>query len=310
MKKYVMICIVVIMMLVPMVGASNLLSTNKIVVKTPVNVYKEDFTHTVFVEYATTTTCGYCPTASSQLYSIYNSGNYDFYYVSLVANMNDKAYQRVKQLGVTGVPDVYFDGGYKRLLGAQTDETPYINAIIQCGERTVPNIDIEVSVKWIGSAILRITVNVQNNEAEEYNGELRVYIVEPVSRWNDASSKPYHFGVLDIPVVYTLAVPQTKPLQLPNTYTIAKLWIGSLYGFGDITKDNIMVIATLFDKNSDYAVESASAVPTSGSSSPQGINQVQVQSSPQVNPLPNQHNNLNIQQSNQLLQMVVKTTNR
>lgn len=305
MKKYVMICIVVIMMLVPMASASNLLSTNKIVVKTPVNVYKEDFTHTVFVEYASTTTCGYCPTASSQLYSIYTSGDYNFYYVSLVANMNNKAYQRVKQLGVTGVPDVYFDGGYRRLLGAQTDETPYRNAIVQCGERTVPNIDMEASVKWIGSAILRITVNVQNNEAEEYNGELRVYIVEPVSRWNDATSKPYHFGVLDIPVVYTLAVPQTKPLQLPNTYTITKLWIGALYGFGDITKDNIMVIATLFDKNSDYAVESASAVPTSGSNNQQFIGQIQVQNNQQSQIMPSS------QQSNQLLQIIkTKTTNR
>lgn len=262
MKKYLMVGIVAFIMIMPIAGASGILLTNKTEVKTPMNITNEDFSHAVLAEYASTTTCPYCPTASSQLYSIYNSEDYDFYYVSLVSDANYKIYNRIRELGVVGVPDVYFDGGYRQESGAQPDEQPYRNAIIQSGEREVPDIDIDVSVVWQGNSILKISVTVQNNEAEEYEGHLRVYIVEPESRWNDANSNPYHFGVLHIPIDRSLAMPQGQIRPLGDTYTFSKTWFGFLYGFGDITQDNIMVIATVFDKDTDYAVQTASAEPT------------------------------------------------
>lgn len=261
MKKYRIIGILAIILIMPMVGAANIINEKNEV--KPINVLSGgDFTHTVIVEYAGTTTCGYCPTASSQLYSIYNSGDYDFYYVSLVAKENPKIYSRVQELGVIYVPDVYFDGGYRNLLGAQEDEQPYRNAITQCGERTVPDIDVDVSVEWKGGGTLKISVTVQNNEAEEYDGHLRVYIVEPESRWNDARGNPKHFGALAIPIDRSLAVPQGQPRPLGDTYTFTKTWFGSLNGFGDITEDNIMVIAAVFDGETDQAVQTAAAEPT------------------------------------------------
>lgn len=261
MKKYLIIGILAIVMIMPIIGAANI-TNDKIEVQSSDILSGEDFTHTVFAEYVTTTACGYCPTASSQLYSIYNSGDYEFYYVSLVADMNSKIYSRVQELGVTAVPDVYFDGGYRNLLGAQEDEQSYRNAITQCGERTVPDINVDVSVEWKGGGTLKISVTVQNNEAEEYDGHLRVYIVEPESRWNDASSNPYHFGALAIPIDKSLAVPQGQPCPLGDTYTFTKTWFGALNGFGDITEDNIMVIAAVFDGETDYAVQTAAAEPT------------------------------------------------
>jgi len=173
MKKYLIMGIIALMLMVPIAGASHVMSKNKVEMATPTQTSMEDFTHAVIAEYATTTTCGYCPTASSQLYSIYNSGDYDFYYVSLVSDANYKIYSRVQELGVTGVPDVYFDGGYRNELGAQPDEQPYRTAIVQCGERSVPDIDVDVNVEWKGGGTLKISVTVQNNEAEEYNGHLR-----------------------------------------------------------------------------------------------------------------------------------------
>ena len=252
------------MMLVPLTGAENVLP--EIMIKTPSSISNEDFTHSVLAEYATTTTCGYCPTASNQLYSIYNSGDYEFYYISLVANANPKIYGRVTELGVSSVPDVYFDGGYVNILGAQIDEQPYRNAIVNCGERTVPDLDVDVSVEWIGGGTLKITVTVQNNEVEEYNGHLRVYIVEPESRWDDADGNPYHFGALYIPIDKPLAVPYSQPGILGETYTFTKTWFGALHGFGDITQDNTLVIATVFDEDTDYAVQTATAEPTSSES--------------------------------------------
>lgn len=262
MKKYLVAIVIVSILLLPAVGASNLLASNKTEIKMPLNILEDDFTHGVFTEYVTTTGCGYCPEASSQLYSIYDSGDYEFYYVSLVADANYKIYGRVEELDVSGVPDVYFDGGYRSIIGKQDDEQPYRNAIQQCGNRDVPDIDVDVNVQWKGNAILKISVTVQNNEPEDYNGYLRVYIVEIESRWNDASGHPYHFGALHIPIEKSLAMPRAQVKPLGDSYTFTKTWIGALYGFGDITQDNVMVIATVFDPDSDHAVETAAATPT------------------------------------------------
>jgi len=267
MKKYVILGIVFLIVLTPLAAASsNVMNAVKNGVK-QAGVSQEDFTHTVLAEYGTTTTCPYCVTASGQLYSIYNSGDLDFYYVSLVYDQgNINVRNRLKELGVTSIPDVYFDGGYRRLLGAQTDEQPYRNAITQCGLRSVPDIDVDVNVEWKGGGTLKITVNVVNNEPEDYNGHLRVYIAEKESRWDDYGGNPYHFGVLDIPIDRSLSLAQSQqqgsPSPLGDTYTFRKTWFGGLYGFSDITKENIVVIASVFDPDSGDAVETAAAEPT------------------------------------------------
>jgi len=263
MKKYLIVLILAVILMMPLAGAANILHTKNHAIQSPTTLSNDDFTHAVIGEYVTTTGCGYCPTASNQLYSIYNSGDYEFYYVSFVADMNSKIYSRVSELGTEGVPDVHFDGGYRNLVGAQEDETPYRNAITACGERTVPDIDVDVSVEWKGGGTLKISVDVQNNEAEEYDGHLRVYIVEKESRWNDAQDNPYHFGALAIPIDKSLAVPQSQPYLIDDTYTFTKTWFGGLNGFGDITEDNIMVIAAVFDGETDQAVQTAAAEPTS-----------------------------------------------
>lgn len=272
MKKYLIIGITILMIVTPLAAASpHTMSAVKAGVK-QVRMSQEDFTHTVMVEYGTMTTCPYCVIASSQLYSIYNSGDLDFYYVSLVYDKgNANVRDRIQELGVSSVPDVYFDGGYKRLLGAQSNEQPYRNAITQCGIRDVPDIVVDANVEWKGGGTLKITVTVQNNEPEEYNGHLRVYIVEKESRWNDNGGHPYHFGVLDIPIDRSLPISQSQqqgqPSPLGGTYTFRKTWFGALYGFGDITQNNILVIASVFDPDSGYAVQTAAAEPTSGGGS-------------------------------------------
>lgn len=221
-----------------------------------------DFTHNVLAEYGTLSTCPHCPPASSQLYGIYTSGDYDFYYVSLVYDQNSKTGKRLQELGISGVPDVYFDGKYTHVLGEQSDDQPYRNAITSCGVRNVADVDLEVNVIWKGNAVLEITVTVQNNEPEEYNGHLRAYIVESVSRWNDQQGNPYHFGFLDYAFDRNLALTNNE-LKLDDTYEFTTTWRGWLHGFGDISKDNVMVIAAVFNKNTDYVDQTSAAVPTS-----------------------------------------------
>lgn len=97
-------------------------------------------THTVFAEECSATWCGYCPTVINFLENIWNGGQYDWYYVTLVDDKNSYAGQRVGELGVTGFPTVVYDGGYTRVVGA-TSQSDHENAIQTCSNRNVADVD-------------------------------------------------------------------------------------------------------------------------------------------------------------------------
>ena len=259
MKKILLISIVAAILIIP-VASANIVEENEPVTS---NVSMEDFTHTVFVEYAAHTTCPYCVVASNQLYSIYNAGDLDFNHVSLVydaATFNIR--NRLQDLGVVAFPRVFFDGGYKDILGAQPDEQAYRAAITQSGGRTVLDIDITVSATLKSGGTIKIEVTVVNNEVEYFNGVLRVFVVEKESRWNDKSGNPFHYAALDIAIDKSLALLGSNVKPLGDTYTFSKTWFGALHGFSDITADNIVIVAALYDPDTGYAVQSASAEPT------------------------------------------------
>ena len=272
MKRIFVVSVMAIILLMPLIGAVNLTKSDEDNQELVKNISTYDFTHTVLVEYASKSTCPHCPTASSQLYSIYDSGDYPFYYVTMVTDKiaslplgaQSRIYPRINELGVEYIPDVYFDGGLIQLTGKQSDEQPYRDSIIQSGERAVPDIDVSVNVDWIGIGIIKISVTVQDNEVEKYEGKLRVYVTKIESEWTDALDNPYHYTVLDIPVDKSLTVvhqnvkkQDIQNQDLEGSYTFTKIWAG------DITKDNCMVVAAVFDKDTDYAVQAASAFPSS-----------------------------------------------
>jgi len=74
-----------------------------------------------------------------------------------------------------------------------------------------------------------------------YEGTLRIYIVEPVSRWDNYDGEPYHFGFLDF------AYNDALDLDYQETYTDSITWDGASAGYGDIQEDNIIVMAALFN---------------------------------------------------------------
>ncbi|MEM0466283.1 MAG: hypothetical protein QXL17_01765 [Candidatus Thermoplasmatota archaeon] len=200
-----------------------------------------EFTHTVFAEYGTTTTCPYCPPTSADLYSIYQSEDYPFYYVSLVANKNKLAGQRLYKYKAVAVPVVYFDGGDVNQVG-DSGETVYRNIIETMGARTVKQkIDMTTAVTWLGSAKVKVSVTLKSQGL--YIGILRSYVTEIVSRWLDADGYPYHFAFLDFAI--------NRPvILLPGIQrTFTKIFDGAAtHGdqtFEDITQDNIMVISTI-----------------------------------------------------------------
>ena len=162
------------------------------------------------------------------MYDIYTSNDFDFHYVSLIVDKNSKAEQRSSELGIDESPDVYFDGEYTHLFGEQSNRHPYENAIETCSERVVADVNLTVDVEMEEEAVLKINITITNNHLDEYNGTLRTYIVEPISRWNNYDGDPYHFGLLDLMV---------NEISVSDVHTVTKTWDGAAKGFGDVSED-------------------------------------------------------------------------
>jgi len=132
--------------------------------ETDYNKVMENFTHTVFIEEGTATWCQYCPAMGHTLYNIYSSGEYPFYYVALVDDKNSDAQTRNSQFNIAGYPSAFFDGGYKVLVGGYGTESPYTSKIKSSGKRDVHELNLSLSLAWIGGGEIEININITNNE--------------------------------------------------------------------------------------------------------------------------------------------------
>lgn len=149
------------------------------------------------------------------------------------------------QFNLYWVPTIYWDGGYIVQVGA-TGTSDNLNT---CKARTVADVDLELTAYWLGDASLNILATVKNNEATAYTGYIRVYVTEKVSSmgWSDYSGAPYHFAFLDFAFKENLNMPAG------GTWRQYTLWDGNLhddgYGntFGSIARDNLMVVASVFE---------------------------------------------------------------
>jgi thiol-disulfide isomerase/thioredoxin len=126
------------------------------------NVVADGFSHTVFAEEGTATWCPYCPAMANALNSIYESGDYPFYFVALVADMNGQAASRLSEFNLYGYPTAFFDGGYQVYVGGNANENVYRTRIVNSGARDVPALNLSLSVEYIGSGDLQIDVDIIN----------------------------------------------------------------------------------------------------------------------------------------------------
>jgi|GEM_PF-2516114 len=207
------------------------------------NQSKQDrYTHTVFMEAGTQTWCPPCATAAETMANIYAGGGYDFEYVALVGDMNSVAYSRSTQLGVSSIPDYYFDGGYTHLLGAQSTGT-YTSTINTCGARTVADIDISVSASCLQPSqyLIDIDCDITNNEASEYSGYIRGYVTEKISRWDTNNGVPYHHAMIG-----GFAFNQAITIPAGDTLSLSTTWDGSS-GFSDLVQSNTKIMIAVFD---------------------------------------------------------------
>lgn len=206
--------------------------------------------HKVLVEFGTTTWCPHCPSMGYWLDQV--SG--DFQYIALVADMNGPANGRCSELGLSGYPTSFFDGGYTSVIGHQYSVTNLQNAYNNCQARTVADVDILLFATWNEGDTMTITAYVDNSGSSTYNGHLHVIVTEKTSRWLDYDGDPYKFAMLGYAFNTNIVV---EP---------GGTWSDTVEGwsFAGITMDNIRLVATVFDQSTGYADETETAEPTAG----------------------------------------------
>ena len=208
-----------------------------------------DFTHTVFAEYATTTWCPNCPTASEALNEIYESNEYPLNFITLISDVNPNAQERSRDYFTIAIPTVYFDGGNTLYVGNAgsilATKNKYIQQIEENGARTPKSsIAIESTASWKGNAKIDISITVTNEGNSFYFGKVRTYVSEIESRWIDYDGNPYHNGFL------SYAFDDILFLTPGSSKTFTTTWDGTAdyngITFGDITEDNIIINTAVF----------------------------------------------------------------
>ena len=201
-------------------------------------------TDIILCEVGTATWCTACPNTGQALHQVQQSDD-AFYYVTLVTDKSDEAADRIGHYNIAGYPSSFFDGGYDIVFGGKSQLGPYQDAIQSARERNRPDIDLAVTVDWLGEGKLDIAISATSSTA--YQGRLRAYVVEPYSRWNDYDGEPYRFAFLGFAI--------DRDVNFNETNIEEVSWNSSEVGFPDITRNNIMIISALFNSSThtEYA---------------------------------------------------------
>jgi hypothetical protein len=199
----------------------------------------KNYTHTVLVEVGTATWCPDCPASNIEWHDIYGTRKYDFEYVELVSDVNPAADARFFQFNPMWVPTSYWDGG--GYVYPDTNAPEFRSYLDLSGSRVVPDLVSDLNVMWLGSTEIKISYSVINNEASNYQGHLRIYVIELEStKWVDQKNHPYYHAFLNFAVNQGIDIPTTG--MISDTI----IWNGTAKGFPDITSENIQVILAVF----------------------------------------------------------------
>jgi len=209
-------------------------------------VNTSEYIRHVLVEEGASNDCKFCPIIAKLLYELYESGDYNFYFVTLVY-LDDKAANRLKpdELNLWGLPTTYIDGGYKVLFGGGHEKSEFAQAIRDAELREVPNIKLTVEAEYDNTTEnLVCNVVIDNKDSDRYNGRIRVYLTEKISKWSGPEGNPYHFGFIDYIINEEISVDSNKNLTFQETWDISKM-----------DPENLMVIGAVFnsEKNKGYS---------------------------------------------------------
>jgi hypothetical protein len=264
-------------------GAFTSATTQK-KLKDPIPIDDRDYSHNIFGEFFTMTTCVPCKYSHRALVKLYEGDYHPFYYITYVYNKNNHSKMRKSELQIVGSPTTDWDGSFDRIVGGgpTTEErmAEFNESILDCGARTVKDIDLSLNVEWQGAvnryppngatnipievilnwtiSEMKIDVEVTNNEASEYDGHLHIQVTEVESEWwDDKFGDPYTFEFKDY------AYNGDTTISAGDSFSETIYWDGCDYNdaddppryFDHIEQDNIMVIASVFDKDNDKYVD-------------------------------------------------------
>lgn len=88
------------------------------------------------------------------------------------------------------------------------------------------------------AAMILITSTASNGA--DYNGTLRVYMTETVSRWTDHEGHKYDNALLDFATQEAINVPDN------SVYTSTLIWNSASAGYGDLLASNYAATAVIF----------------------------------------------------------------
>ncbi|KYK21601.1 hypothetical protein AYK21_00675 [Thermoplasmatales archaeon SG8-52-2] len=223
----------------------------------------QNYSHTVFAGVAFTQSCGPCNNWSKNIFDTYMTELYDFEYASMIGydeNGNVLNYDAVYwSLNYTiGIfPTTIIDGDFERISGDHIEELP--DKLNSCGNRTVANITSNITAILVGNATLNITIIIENNEETQYNGYIRVFITEIISRYLTSLGNPFKFGFLDF------AFNKNITINPGGIYKDSIVWNGFEHedahgdNFGDIKANNIQVALVTYNISSGYVDNTAVA---------------------------------------------------
>lgn len=218
-----------------------------------------NFTHTVFGGIAFTQGCGPCHDWNQIMFDTYESENYDFQYASMIVYDKNgdvlirKAYDWDSNYEISTYPTSIFDGDYERIVGNHPELLN--NSINTTGSRNVSNIIGNVSMNWVGNASVNISYSIKNNESSTYNGTIKIFMTEIVSRYKTSLGDPFNFGFLDFPIDENISI------ESDETYSNSTIWNGNEHedehgnDFGDINAHNIKIILVVYNETTGYAEE-------------------------------------------------------
>lgn len=219
----------------------------------------QNYTHTVFAGLAATQSCGPCHNWTKNIYNAYVSGLYDFEYATMIAYdeqgspLNYDAVYWADNYSVGTFPTTIIDGDFNRISGDHVEQLP--NKLNSCGNRSVANITANISAILVGDATINISIIIENNEESQYNGYIRAFITEIVSRYNTSLGDPFHFGFLDF------AFDENITINQGSIYTDYIVWDGNEHedahgdNFGDLKANNIQVNLVVYNRSNGYVDE-------------------------------------------------------
>jgi thiol-disulfide isomerase/thioredoxin len=204
---------------------------------------KEDvreLVHNVFIEEGTGTWCHNCPEVANILHDLYESGNYNFYYVSLIEDINSEAKNRLEEdYNIHGYPTVYIDGGYDIVSGAK-DKSVFEDSISKAEKREVPVLYFNVTAELDESNTnTNISIEIINYEEYTYTGRLKLYLTELNSVQYYGGQGIYHNALIKIIYDEEINI-SSKEGQNINKFS----------DFSEYDIDNLMVIGVIFNSES------------------------------------------------------------